>query len=109
MNPLFLDGLKVLAKAVPGTLGGAIAGYYTGRMAERAKRADRIKEDHLAELKSELLEILRLRLRHYYSPACNHTEGIVERTVISINKGIRSIAENPYVRSEFALRVIPLR
>ncbi len=100
---------KTIGSAAPGAIGGAITGYFTGRLAERAKRTDKIKEDHLDELKSQLLGILAARFARYYEPVCYGQAGILERTVVQVNKASPSVAENPYVRSEFKLQVVPIR
>jgi hypothetical protein len=98
-----------MGNAVPGTIGGAIAGFYSGRLAEQAKRRDRIREDHLSDLKAHLLGIISARISRYYEPVCNRQAGILERAVVQINKPSPSVAENPYLRSEFKLQIIPIR
>lgn len=109
LMPAIEAALKIMGNAIPGTIGGAIAGFYSGRLAERAKRRDRILEDHLSDLKTNLLGIISSRISRYYEPVCNRQAGILERTVIQINKPSPSVAENPYVRSEFKLQIIPIR
>lgn len=100
---------NTLGTVLPSAVTGAVAGYYGGRFAERAKRTDRIQEDHLAELKTELLEVLRTRLNHYYLPIAEEQTGALEVTVVQVNKPGASIAENKYVRSEDKLQIIPIR
>lgn len=105
----FLGALRVIASALPGTLAGAVAGYYGGRLAEKAKRGDRIKEEHLAELKSELIQILLTRIDQYYLPIAKSKATALEVSVIQVNRMDSSIAQNRYVRSEDQLSVIPIR
>lgn len=100
---------KTVLKAAPGTIGGAIAGYVTARRAEKARRADRIREEHLAELKSEFLSVLRTRIDTYYLPIATKRVGALEVSVVQINRDQSTVAESAYVRSVDRLVVVPLR
>lgn len=101
--------MKTLLSAVPGTLGGSLAGYYFARRMEGARRKDRLKEDHLRELKQDLLQILRTRLAEFYSPICNGQSGSVERLTDQVRKKPVSITDELYVRTDFVLSIRPIR
>lgn len=104
----FEAALKTIAAAIPGTLGGAIAGYLVNRRMENVRRGLRLKEEHLQKLKQDVLQILLNQIVAYYEPIGERQLGAVVSWPTQIVKQPESVTDQSYVRTEYKLRVRPL-
>jgi len=77
-------------------LSGVLVGFYVDIGKEHLKRKIRLREEHEAEIRKEILEPIYLELKRFYLPICDAKELPVEYQTLTITKTAKNITEDSY-------------
>jgi len=88
----------------PGALLGALVAYLTGMRLELFRRNVRVRDEHLKQLKDNVLDPIHVLLRDFYIPACELRHGVIERRVQVRTQRPPSVTETDFLRTDFYLQ-----